>query len=390
MKNIKKIKNSQKLKVNNRTFFIADDEQSEVYNQIKNELIRKYNISTSNRDVIIKSLISHITQGDYINNSIPKIDLMILRTDIKNFFPSINKHKLYQKLNNSNILSHSTIHILKEALFSNKVEGVPLGLQFSSHLAELYLEDFDAEIKKTFQPIVYFRYVDDIIIINYDFTKNKQEQTKIQTEMLSNIDNIFTKYSLKRNLKKTEFSSYKKGNLSSDLKFDYLGYQFKSNDSQLIIGIAQEKIVKVEKKIKSYFFNFKKGSRSNKEFWTLYYKLKNTIHGVTSYDKRGKQFKFGLGYHYRFVTEETCILKIINIIKSLIYSCNLSAYKTGTLLSIINYDLTSGKPTDLLNKRFNYLKLTTFQKELITKRLNVPWLSTSSTFSKRLFFILYS
>ncbi|WP_237522502.1 hypothetical protein, partial [Bacillus cereus] len=122
----------------------------------------------------------------------------------------------------------------------------------------------------------------------------------------------------------------------------------------------------------------------------LYYKLKNTIHGVTSYDKRGKQFKFGLGYHYRFVTEETCILKIINIIKSLIYSCNLSAYKTGTLLSIINYDLTSGKPTDLLNKRFNYLKLTTFQKELITKRLNVPWLSTSSTFSKRLFFILYS
>ena len=105
MKNIKKIKNSQKLKVNNRTFFIADDEQSEVYNQIKNELIRKYNISTSNRDVIIKSLISHITQGDNINNSIPKIDLMILRTDIKNFFPSINKHKLYQKLNNSNILS---------------------------------------------------------------------------------------------------------------------------------------------------------------------------------------------------------------------------------------------------------------------------------------------
>ena len=389
-KNIKSIKNSQKLKQNKRTFFIPDEEQSESYNQIKYELIKKYNLSNDSRDYIIKSLISHLTQGDYINYSIPKINLIILRTDIKNFFPSVNKHKLYQKLNNSNILSSSTMNILKEALFSKKVEGIPLGLQFSSHLAELYLENFDSEIRKTFKPIVYFRYVDDIIIINYDFSQSRKEQLNTKENLLIKIDEIFSKYDLERNPSKTEFSFYNATNLKSDLDFGYLGYHFKSKESKLLISITPQKTKKVIDKIKAYFYKFKTSSKSNKEYWTLYYKLKNTIYGVISYDKRGKQFKFGLGYNYRFVNEDTSINEIIETIKPLIYSCRLSSYKTSTLLSIISYDLSSGKSIDLLNKRFNYLKLTTYQKELIKKRLNVPFLSTGSTFSKRIFFILYS
>ncbi|PEO03570.1 hypothetical protein CN558_04530 [Bacillus wiedmannii] len=387
---IKNIKNSQKIRQGKRIFYIPDEEQSNAYNIVKLELIKKYNINAGSRDGIIKSLISHLTQGDYLNYTIPQqINLFIFRTDIKNFFPSINKHKLYQKLNNSNILSTKSMDILKEALFSTKVQGIPLGLQFSSHLAELYLEQFDSEIRKTFNPIAYFRYVDDILILQYDFSQTKQEQANQKDSTLEKIDYIFSKHNLERNTDKTEFTFYNHANLKSELAFHFLGYNFTSVKSQLKVNISAEKEKKIINKVKKYIYSYKTSKKSNKEFWTLYYKIKNTIYGVCSYDKKGSSFKFGLGYNYRFINDNTSIERIIKEIRSSIYSCNLSSYKTNTLLSIISYNKSCEEPKDILKKRFNYLKLNLSQKQLIKKRLNLPTIPLNENFSKRLFFHLY-
>ncbi|MEC2941332.1 RNA-directed DNA polymerase [Bacillus cereus] len=383
---MKSIKHSKKIRSGKRVFYLPDDEQSHAYQMIKNELIQKYNIQTNSRDEIIKSLISQLTHGDYIYHTIPTINLFIFRTDIKNFFPSIKKHKLYQKLNNSNVLSTKSLQILKEALFSKRTCGIPLGLQFSSHLAEFYLEQFDLEIQENFKPLSYFRYVDDILIIQYDFSQNKHEQTEFKKNFLDKIDTLFSKHHLQRNKGKTEFAFYNQENLKSEMEFNYLGYNFKTAKSQLKINISPDKEAKIIKKINCYVYDYKKGTQSSQEFWKLYYKLKNTIYGVCSHDKRRKLFKFGLGYNYRYVNEDASIEKIIKKMKLSIYSCKLSSYKRNTLLSIIDCE----KPKDILAKRYNYLKLSPAQQELIQKRLNMPTVVKHTDFSSKMFFYLYS
>lgn len=86
-----KITNLNKLRKEDRIFLNPDKEQKEKYTLIKKEIEKKYSIQLSNRNYIIKQLIATLTQGDHLNSLIPSINLMIIRTDIKNFFPSVNR-----------------------------------------------------------------------------------------------------------------------------------------------------------------------------------------------------------------------------------------------------------------------------------------------------------
>ncbi|ADU29421.1 RNA-directed DNA polymerase [Evansella cellulosilytica] len=380
------IKDSKKIKSGNKTYFIPDENQSEDYTRLKFEMQNKFNLNLKSRDEIIKVLISYLTQGDYINFSVQKLNLSILRTDIKSFFPSVSKHILYQKLNNSNILNNDSLNILKEFIFTSKVEGIPLGFQFSNHLAEFFLEDFDNDIKLFFQPIMYFRYVDDILIINYDDSKDRKTREKNENEMKDLISRLLSKYELKINSKKTEVSFLNQSNLKKDIDFNYLGYRFYTRQEKLYISISKEKYLKILNKIKNDFYKYKKNKSSNKAFWTLYYRLVNILFGITSYNKNGKKFKFGMGYNYRYINDQTMIKELVYEIKKLVFSCRLNSYKTNTLLSIIKYDQS---PLEIINKRFNYIKLTGNQMKLIKKRLNANNIPIDKNFSKRIFYLIY-
>lgn len=105
---MRKITKTRKI-TRNREIYIPDFESKIVYRKINSELRNKYNIKLQDRDSIIKSIISILTQGDYNRKRIPNIDLTIVRSDIKDFFPSINKHKLYQKISRSNILKKGSL-----------------------------------------------------------------------------------------------------------------------------------------------------------------------------------------------------------------------------------------------------------------------------------------
>lgn len=48
--------------------------------------MNKYNVIFTGRDTIIRSLISILTQADQKNIVIPNINLIILRSNTKNFF----------------------------------------------------------------------------------------------------------------------------------------------------------------------------------------------------------------------------------------------------------------------------------------------------------------
>lgn len=380
------VKDSKIIKSGKRTYYVPDETQSEDYTKLKIEMQKKFNLTLKSRDEIIKALISYLTQGDYINYSVQKLNLSILRTDIKNFFPSVNKHILYQKLNNSNILNNDSLNILKEFIFTNKVEGIPLGFQFSNHLAEFYLEDFDNDIKLFFQPIMYYRYVDDIIIINYDDSKDRNEREKSENTKRELLSGLLSKHGLQINNKKTQVSYLNQSNLKKDLDFDYLGYRFFTRKENLHISISEEKYLKILNKVKNEFYKYKKNKGSNKAFWILYYRLVNILFGITSYNKKGKKFKFGIGYNYRYINDPTMIKELVDEIKKLIFSCKLNSNKTNTLLSIIKYDKNS---LEILSKRINYLKLTVNQKKLIKKRLNANNIAMGENFSKKLFYLIY-
>ncbi|HCJ4476056.1 TPA: RNA-directed DNA polymerase, partial [Listeria innocua] len=354
------MKSIPKINKDNRTLFNPDVNQRKEYYKIKKEIERKYSISLPSRDFIIKQLISTLTHGDLKTLNVLDIDLIIIRSDIKNFYPSINKHLLYKKLKKANILSQHSFDILKPMFFSSSIKGVPLGLSFSSHLAEIYLEQFDQDINFGFMPSFYYRYVDDIIIIKYD-TLNITKPHIIHETLSS----IFTKNHLHLNKNKTNIIHYSK---SSKLDFGYLGYQFKVINNKLLISISEAKLKKIINKIKHYFYLFKKSNRSDLQFWQLNYRIINSLYGVTSTNENNQKIKFGLGYSYKFINDEQQILDLISIVKGLIHSCNLNQKKRAVLFNIIKI---VDSPLNLLNKRMNYTKISENRLKQLNVRLNL-------------------
>ncbi|MBC2186509.1 RNA-directed DNA polymerase [Listeria sp. FSL L7-0253] len=369
------MKSIPKINKDNRIIFNPNVTQRKEYHKTKKEIEKKYSISLPSRDFIIKQLISTLTHGDLKAHKVLDIDLIIIRSDIKNFYPSINKHLLYKKLKKANILSQHSFDILKPMFFSNSIKGVPLGLSFSSHLAEIYLEQFDQDINFEFMPSFYYRYVDDVIIIKYDTLNITKPQIIHET-----LSNIFSKNHLHLNANKTNIIHYSKSN---EFDFSYLGYQFKVVNDKLLISISEAKLKKIINKIKNYFYLFKKSNRSDLQFWQLNYRIINCLYGITSTNENNKKIKFGLGYSYRFINDEEQILYLISIVKGLIHSCNLNQTKRAVLFNTIKI---VDSPLNFLNKRMNYTKISENRLKQLNARLNLD--EQNKNLSK-IFFYLY-
>lgn len=369
-----KIPNLNKINNGKRIFYNPNTEQKKQYNEMKNELEKKYSIQLSNRDFIIKQLVSTLTHGDYTEYKIPDIGLVVIRSDIKNFYPSINKHELYKKLKKANIISQASFKILQPMFFSSSVIGVPLGLPFSSILSEIFLEQFDEDINYIFNPIFYFRYVDDIIIINYD-----KFNESFNSNINRNLSNIFKDNKLQINTEKTKIIVTN----SEQLDFSYLGYHFKTIDKKLLISISEVKLKKITDSIKYCFQLYITSNKSMRQFWLLYYRLTNVMYGVTSTNKNNKKIKFGLGYSYRFINDDKQILELISIAKGLIHSCGLSSKKKSALFYILYFKDSS---LSILKKRIDYTKLTLKQINKINYRLE---LTESDNNVSRIFSSLY-
>ena len=104
-------------------------------------------------------------------------DLCWIRSDIRNFFPSINRDILFsliqRRLNHSTVLSLLSRALLtpivpkqyerKERQQYSMRSGVPQGLAISNLLAEIYGTELDEALKD--ECYFYRRYVDDILIL---------------------------------------------------------------------------------------------------------------------------------------------------------------------------------------------------------------------------------
>ena len=335
-----------KHKSNSRIVYSArDGEIHKELQKINKEIINKYSLKLPNRNAIIKTIIQFLSQGE-INLKrkellFTPLDFKVIKMDIKNFFPSINKHILYKKIVKSSILNDSSIGTIKSFIFSNEYKGIPLGLSFSNSLSELYLEDFDSIVQLQWNPLLYVRYVDDLLIIVNDAVDEDEVKNFIKAQL--------KEYHLEVNNEKT---IVRKSN-SHHFKFDYLGYEFskyqirfinsegkEKTKNKLAIDISEKKFkAKFLNKLIRYFKRFKNDHDQPESFWILYYRLKNLIHGVSSKGDNNQVIKFGLSYSYGLINSEARMRMFLKMYHHFIryYKKNnyLSSRQVYILLNIV-------------------------------------------------------
>lgn len=169
----------------------------------------------------------------------------IIRTDIANYYPSINTEKLLQLLEASHghLIGPRIMNLIRKVLIDNKSKdgysGLPLGIGFCVLLANYYIAQM--KLSEHFQGIDLVRYEDDIMFIVDEKVDEK--------EILARLDAIYDEFGIKRSEKKTEI-------FDAMSAFKYIGVNYEGGK----VFIGDEKFTKwkvsVAKDIKKQFRDF--------------------------------------------------------------------------------------------------------------------------------------
>ena len=228
------------------TYSILQDPSAYLINkQLQRNLNKLYKVKQSNRNAIISQLTLLLKDG------LPK---QILRTDIENFYESINTERLMNKLNDDPLLTPLSKKILKRLLreynlISRENRGIPRGVGVSAYLAEIYMRTFDNHIKNLDEVVFYARYVDDIVVVFIPRPNSNTDYIDIVNNQLNNLD-------LKLNSNKTKH--LKLPPTGKALIFEYLGYDISCGASKdcLEISLSQKKINKYKKRVEIAFNSY--------------------------------------------------------------------------------------------------------------------------------------
>ena len=351
------------------------------------EIINKFNLTIPNRNAIIKSLIQFLSQGSiYCNQSnltaTPQ-EYYVIKSDIEKFFPSINKHKLYKKLVKSSLIKDCSLDIIKKFIFNSDISGIPLGMPFSNALSEVFLEEFDDNIRREFSPIFYVRYVDDILIIKNSICDNQNYENNEKQLLFS----LLGKFGLSANDSKTKVY---KSEINNGFEFEYLGYNFSiSRENKLHIDISKKKYdKKILNRLTRSFKYYNSSCQTDKDFWILYYRIKNLIYGVTSSGEKGidNKLKFGIGFNYKLINSADRLkelLKTFHYFRTK-YSGQFTSEQNAHLFSLVTVDSSSNGRIILnqfsgiddilllLKKRVNYTKYSIIKLEEIANQIGCP------------------
>jgi hypothetical protein len=180
---------------------------------------------------------------------------------------------LIKKLENDQLLSHTSLRLTKNllskfsALTGKFGVGLPRGIGLSSYLAELYMRDFDEEVRSIEDVVFYARFVDDIVVVFAPTPMSKPKQYML------NIEAALRKKSLSKNSSKTDESKFDNDGNSAyreNLNFEYLGYEFIFNPKPKII-LSINKQAKYLARLESSFIRYylQKSNNSKKAYKLL-------------------------------------------------------------------------------------------------------------------------
>ena len=213
--------------------------------QLQRNIYRIYGVKQANRH----DLVCHVR--DTVGSEFP---FELVRTDISNFYESIDRKRLYAKLDNDQLLSSSSKKLIKQILesygkLSGSQTGIPRGVGISAYLAEFFLRPVDRAIGEIPGIVLYCRYVDDIVAA---FARPPAGGALGSYKDL--LAQILLHHGLSQSLTKTQ--EYNLGDKGVTHKFDYLGYRFTVKAGNLEIAPSKSKVKKLELRLEAAFKSY--------------------------------------------------------------------------------------------------------------------------------------
>lgn len=163
----------------------------------------------------------------------------ILKLDIERFFESIDHFELRKRVSRYPGLDRISISLTERLLWeygaiTRSQLGLPRGVGLSSHLAELYMSEFDSKVKSHPGVLFYARYVDDVVIVS----ENAGALASVRAAALAALDEL----KLSPNLTKTyERVADGNGEYPAGESLEYLGYRFTRIGRRLTVGLTDKR-----------------------------------------------------------------------------------------------------------------------------------------------------
>lgn len=158
-----------------------------------------------------------------------------LKMDIRKFYPSIN-HDTLKALLRRKFKDNDLMSFLDEIIDS--ADGLPIGNYLSQYLANFYLTYFDHWLKEVIGVKYYFRYADDIVILESDKSKLHQ--------LLSDI------------------RIYLKDNLALDVKANYQIFPVEARGIDFVGYVSRHGYTRLRKTIKQNYARMMASNRNTK------------------------------------------------------------------------------------------------------------------------------
>jgi hypothetical protein len=216
--------------VGGKTLFLSQNDPATFFieKQIQYNISRLYKIFPGNRDVIVPQVISFCTG---------KLPFWGIRTDVSDFYETIDHPRLLKLLKADQLLDAPSIRYIQQVLFSYRqttgsAVGLPRGNGISAYLAELFMRPIDSALKSGSDVLFYARYVDDIFIVY------AESPEWIAADRLAEVQAEIRKHGLSLNPQKTtEISNTD----PSKAKFNYLGYEYHLRSGRCEVDITKSK-----------------------------------------------------------------------------------------------------------------------------------------------------
>jgi len=204
-----------------------------VLKQLQRNIYKTFKVKQADRKAIVSQL------KLLLNDGFPKV---IIRTDIKSFYESIEHSRLLSRIEENSLLSFPSKKIIKDILnqywkmlvkdgtktAGDTRMGVPRGFGISAYLSELYMRELDRKISRIPNVSYYARYVDDIFIIITPSSRSEPMTARQYKALVSSM--IFETTNLEINADKTSVVDLRKENsersASHTYSLTYLGYKF--------------------------------------------------------------------------------------------------------------------------------------------------------------------
>lgn len=324
-----------------RIYFIKKDNTllRLVLKKIQYDLKKLFIITFGNRNDIISQI------KTILKFNLPKC---VYRYDVSSFYESINQEILFDKIIKNRRITNSTKQFILELFNSFKSKyglsvGIPRGIGLSAFLSEIYMQDFDKNIKKNDGILYYARYVDDIIII-------------ARNEKSINIDSIINKElnKLKLNLSSTKGkNSICKHVKGSSYMFTFLGYKFLWNGTNLDIEMSKNRFERYKEKIRRLICQYRKdliqnGKRSEKIARNKLFKCLKFLTSNTRLVNSKKDAMVGIYYSNSHLTKPQETLGALDSYTLCMLKENNLLNNNNTELRFKNISFTSG----FINRRF--------------------------------------